>query len=285
MADPFSIVAGAVGIFVVAIQGIVIVHDLITSLHDAFDGAASISADLNVIRSSLGELGGMLKPMAATSNVVKPAIEHIGLAQAVNNLGEVCTRFEKQFKRWTKHSTEARKSVRDRVRLGWLNQAKIKTFGLEVEMCKGTATLAVSIATFKISIQTSDLLSLSKATQLEQLKRGEEKRIQEALDQCQRQTEAVIAEEDRLTKALDNSGNDACGHDDYEDEIEQAIAEMRKEIGNIDLGVLSKALVGIPDSVVGRIHSKVGDVKTGEKAKLIAGVYMSNFSANDFMRN
>lgn len=54
-----------------------------------------------------------------------------------------------------------------------------------------------------------------------------------------------------------------------------------QDISNIVTSGDSRALIGLPESVVGRINQRIRDVRTEEGSAAVVGVYSGNFSFRD----
>ena len=50
-----------------------------------------------------------------------------------------------------------------------------------------------------------------------------------------------------------------------------------QQIGNVDTWDDSFALVGLPDSVVGKVNQRIGDVATKSRSRAVVGVYKGDF--------
>jgi hypothetical protein len=56
-----------------------------------------------------------------------------------------------------------------------------------------------------------------------------------------------------------------------------------QEIGKVITTDDSKALVGLPESVVGKINQRIGDVTTQKNSAAVVGVFKSTIDLNDFV--
>lgn len=144
--DPFSITVGAIGITDIAMSRIVDLHDLIDHLAGVKEEIGDIFSGLEAIRTPLSSLEGSLISEEATSAAAKEDLQKTGVAGAVNRCGEACESFRKSLQKWTKHSTETRVSLRDRLAVGIWNREKIATFRTQVQSCQATVHFAVTSA-------------------------------------------------------------------------------------------------------------------------------------------
>lgn len=56
-----------------------------------------------------------------------------------------------------------------------------------------------------------------------------------------------------------------------------------QQIGNVLTSANSIAIVGLPTSIVGKIHQKIGDVTTEKNSVSMVGVYDGNINMRDLM--
>jgi hypothetical protein len=55
-----------------------------------------------------------------------------------------------------------------------------------------------------------------------------------------------------------------------------------QEIGNVITSNDSKALVGLPESIVGKINQRIGNVTTEHRSKAVVGVFGAGVNMKDF---
>jgi uncharacterized protein YPO0396 len=99
-------------------------------------------------------LEGVQRPLAAleeltisdptTYATAKADLEKTGVVEAVNNCGQACANFTDNLKRWTKHSSGTKISLRDRFSVGVWNKEKIRTFRMQVQSCQATVQFAIT---------------------------------------------------------------------------------------------------------------------------------------------
>lgn len=144
--DPFSITVGAIGIADVALSSILRLRDLINGLAEAREVLQDISLDLVGIHRSLQALEALSVPNADISNEAVRDLKKAGLADAVNRCGKACGDFSDSLAKWTRHSSLARLSLRDRLSVGLWNREKIQSLRTQVRSCQGNVQMAVESA-------------------------------------------------------------------------------------------------------------------------------------------
>lgn len=142
--DPFSITAGAMGIAGVATTSITQLHSLVSGLTGVEDLVQGIVSHLEGVQRSIAVLEQVKISDEATSVAAKQDLEKAGVAEAVNKCGSACDEFEKSIKRWTKHSSLEKVSLRDRFQVGIWNREKIATFRVQLQSCEAILMLAVN---------------------------------------------------------------------------------------------------------------------------------------------
>ena len=142
--DPFSITAGAIGITGFATTSIVQLHSLVGGLSEAQDLVADIASSLANIERPLAALEELSIPDESTSIAAKEDLRKAGVAEAVNKCGSACNEFSKNLAKWTKHSSTARLSLRDRMSVGVWNREKIRTLKMQLQSCEATVQFAVT---------------------------------------------------------------------------------------------------------------------------------------------
>lgn len=144
--DPFSITVGAIGVADIAMTRIVDLHNLIDHLAGVKREVQDIYSGLEAIQGPLRSLESSLISDEDTSTAAKEDLKKTGVAEAVNRCGEACESFGKSLQKWTKHSTDTRVSLRDRLTVGIWNKEKIATFQAQVQSCQATVHFAVTTA-------------------------------------------------------------------------------------------------------------------------------------------
>ena len=142
--DPFSITAGAIGITGFATTSIAQLHSLVGGLSEAQDLVTDIASSLSNIQRPLAALEQLSISDESTSVAAKEDLRKAGVAEAVNECGNACNEFSKNLIKWTKHSSTAKLSLRDRLSVGVWNREKIRTLKMQVQSCEATVQFAVT---------------------------------------------------------------------------------------------------------------------------------------------
>lgn len=141
--DPFSITVGALGITEFAISSIVSLRKLIDDLAEAKQVVHDIASDLEAVQRPLNALQALRISDQETYDIAKDDLEKTGVAEAVNSCGKSCAEFSRKLKQWTKHSSDARLSLRDHLSVGVWNKQKLQKFQTQVRSCQANVQLAV----------------------------------------------------------------------------------------------------------------------------------------------
>jgi hypothetical protein len=104
------------------------------------------------IQRPLAALGELEIPNSATYAAAKKDLEKTGVAEAVNKCGEACADFNEKLNKWTKHSSNTKLSLRDRLSVGVWNKEKIRTFRTRVQSCQ--AIVQFSVESTQLYVQT-----------------------------------------------------------------------------------------------------------------------------------
>jgi hypothetical protein len=141
--DPFSISVGALGITEFALSSITHLRDFIASLADAKEVVQDIASTLEAIQRPLTALEQLGIADNSTYAEAKSDLEKTGVAEAVNKCGQACSNFIKQLQQWTKHSSNTKISLRDRLSIGVWNKERIRTFRTQVQSCQAIVQFAI----------------------------------------------------------------------------------------------------------------------------------------------
>lgn len=141
--DPFSITVGALGITDFALSSINQLRKTITGLAEAQDVVQDINSDLEAIQCPLTALQEFNFPDSLSCTAAKGDLKKTGMAEAVNECGQACADFNKKLNKWTKHSTNTKLSLRDRLLVGVWNKEKIGTVRTRVRTYQLIVQLSV----------------------------------------------------------------------------------------------------------------------------------------------
>ncbi|KAH8727034.1 hypothetical protein GQ44DRAFT_825144 [Phaeosphaeriaceae sp. PMI808] len=300
--DPFGITAGAIGITGVATASISQLHSLINGLGEAQDIWQDIVSSLEGIQRPLAALEKVSASDDAMLAAAKEDLKRMGVPEAVNKCGVACDAFGKNLRKWTKHSHTTKISLRDRLSLGVWNKEKIRTLRIQLQTCEATVQFAVTSTQLIVQLRAEKLSEIDRKNVNDQLQALETK-IHEYLDLAKRQQDDAQERERMLRERLDD--------DDDDDDVmqqESALKEVEEqsrllEAGQIDCGVVfsqvrskrsgqdigkvitsvdSRAIVGLPESVVGKINQRIREVRTERGSKAVVGVFSGDFNMKDF---
>jgi hypothetical protein len=141
--DPLSITAATIGITTLAITSIKQLHEVINDVAEVKKVIHDVSTSLTAILIPLDSLRKLHVPDSSISAAVKADLERTGVANAVNKCGDLCDDFAKRLKKWTKHSSASKLSLRDRLTVGSWNKEKIRTLRISVQACQSTVQFGV----------------------------------------------------------------------------------------------------------------------------------------------
>lgn len=144
--DPLSITTGVIGITEFAFSSINNLRSLIDGIKEATDVLEDVTSNLEAIQLPLSALENLQIPDSKTYDETKKDLEKTGVAEAVNNCGQACADFTKKLEQWTKHSSTAKLSLRDRLSVGLWNKEKIQTFRTRVSSCRAIVQFAIGSA-------------------------------------------------------------------------------------------------------------------------------------------
>ena len=155
--DPFTITVGALGVTEFALSNIDQLRKTINDLAEAKDVVQDVTSNLENIQRPLAALKELEIPDSATYAAAKDDLRKSGVAEAVNKCGQACAEFNEKLNKWTKHSTNTKLALRDRLSVGVWNKEKIRTFRTRVQSCQ--AIVQFSIESTQLYVKNSALLS------------------------------------------------------------------------------------------------------------------------------
>lgn len=297
--DPFSITAGAIGITGFATTSIVQLHSLINSLTEAKDIVTDVASSLANIERPLAALERLSISDEATSTAAKEDLKKAGVAEAVNKCGDACDEFSKNLKKWTKHSSTVRLSLRDRLSVGVWNKEKIRTFRTQLQSCEATVQFAVTSTQLMTQIRSEKTSEVDREILKRQLQTLETK-IQEHLDLTKKQHDEAQGRKQELQEEPEEEEDGGAQRTLAIKETEEqsrlleanqvscgvVFSQVRsqrsgQEIGKVITSDDSKALVGLPESVVDKINQRIGEVRTERGSAAVVGVFSGNISMKD----
>lgn len=297
--DPFSITAGAIGITGFATTSIAQLHSLVDNLSEAQDLVTDVASSLANIERPLAALEQLSISDESTSVAAKEDLRKAGVAEAVNECGNACNEFSKNLTKWTKHSSTAKLSLRDRLSVGVWNREKIRTLKMQVQSCEATVQFAVTSTQLMVQLRSEKTSETDRENVKRQLQTLETK-IQKHLDLTKRQQDQALERKRALEEEPEDEEDGGAQRTLAMKEVEQqsrlleadqvscgvVFSQVRskrsgQEISNVITSNNSKALVGMPESVVGKINQRITDVRTQGGSVAVVGVYSGNIGLKD----
>jgi hypothetical protein len=143
MADPLSIAAAVTGITVAAIKSAQKLLQFIEAIQGAPAAIANLKEDLKAADAVFRSLDKALHD-SQLSNELKANIQDGTLQSAVQSCDNLCIEFNTILNNWMKHSTEDKTFWWDRVRAGYLGEAKTNSFRAQLSTSKATISMALN---------------------------------------------------------------------------------------------------------------------------------------------
>ncbi|RYP59021.1 hypothetical protein DL769_008712 [Monosporascus sp. CRB-8-3] len=300
--DPFAITVGALGITGFASSSIVKLRDFINGLAEAKDLLQDIVSNLEGIERPLAALEKLSIPDEATSTAAQEDLKKTGVAEAVNKCGHACDNFAKNLKKWTQHSRTTKLSLRDRFSVGVWNKEKIRTFRIQVQSCEATVQFAVASTQLIVQLRSEKMTETDRKDFKKQLQSLETK-IQEHLDLTRQQQDEARKRKQELreepedeedggaqrTLAIKEVEEQSCLLESDQVSCGVVLSQLRskrtgQEIGNVVTTDDSKALVGLPESVVGKVNQWIKDVTTQRNSVVAVGVFDRTVDMRGFFK-
>ncbi|KAI8943378.1 hypothetical protein NX059_001392 [Plenodomus lindquistii] len=283
--DPFSITAGAIGIAGTAVTSIVQLHSLIDSLEDANDVIQNATSDLGSIEQSIAALEHFALANKDISNVAQADLTKAGVAEAVNKMGLACDDFDKRLTKWTRHSSTEKLSLRDRISVGVWNKEKIRTFETQLQSCKSTVQLAVSSTQLRVQLRPESLDEVVRGDVMRRLQ-GIEKYLQQHLGASKQQLVLAQQRNSELEEEPEDEEDGGAQRTLAVREVEDRervleadhvssgvmLSQVSSTLSGLEIGDFvtpnySKAFVGLPESVIGKINTRIGNVTTTDNSR------------------
>lgn len=139
--DPLSITASVIAIATLAAQSCKQTYSLISGLTDAPQSIAHSQRLLIQTEDSLVALEQLLTNNK-TSDILESTLRAISLEKTLKSTHAICSKFSAAVANVTKHSTDAKFSIRDRVSVH-LKEGKINRFNQQLGHCQRTLVLVL----------------------------------------------------------------------------------------------------------------------------------------------
>jgi hypothetical protein len=143
MADPLSVTASIIGITVPALHGIRLLLDDLQKIRDAPDVVKDLQDDIVSVDMALSSVQAVQNQEWET---LGGTVEEEAKA-AISACGRACARLRADLQCWTSHSPDGKPSWQDRANIGFFKQGRIRSILGQLQTCKITINLVVSIAT------------------------------------------------------------------------------------------------------------------------------------------
>lgn len=143
MSDPFSIVAGVLGIIAPAL-------DTTKHLLDDLKKISEAPATVKTLRQDNGFVETTLESLKTVSEQEWIALGTTIIQQSqtvIKSCTKSCTEFRGDLKVWTRHSNEDDISLRDRTSIGIFRQNRIKAMSEQLQKYRTALNIVVSTAT------------------------------------------------------------------------------------------------------------------------------------------
>ncbi|KAF1810926.1 hypothetical protein P152DRAFT_515351 [Eremomyces bilateralis CBS 781.70] len=300
--DPLSITASTLGITQFAISSIVHLHDFLDNLAEAKEVVRDIASNLEGVQRSLTALEELTISDRATYSAAKVDLEKTGVVEAVNNCGQACAKFTDNLKRWTKHSGATQLSLRDRFSVGVWNREKIRTFRMQVQSCQATVHFAATSTQLIVQLRSEQTSETDREKLKGQLQALEAK-IQEHMYLTKKQQGDAQSRVQGLQEEPDDEEDGGAQRTLAIQEVEEQTRRLEadqvssavifsqvrskrtgQDIVNIITSDDSRALVGLPEGVVGKVNQRIRDVTTQRNSAAAVGVFDKDVDIKDFFK-
>ncbi|RWA05544.1 hypothetical protein EKO27_g9559 [Xylaria grammica] len=241
-------------------------------------GALDITEFAEVLQDIASTLEGVQQPLASVGelSLSEEAIRDLkntGVVEAVNKCGDACAEFNKSLKKWTKHSSATKLSLRDR---------------LSVQSCQPNVQFAVTgtqlIVQLRSKTDRKDLEEqlLDLQTKIEKhpvLVNDQHLEAQRRKEELQQSSEDEEDDDDaQRTLAIEEVEEQSRLLEDEQVSSGVILSQIQAErtgqkIGDVITSGNSTAWVGMPACVVGRITQQIGNVETTEGSIDRVGVF------------
>ncbi|KAH0166531.1 hypothetical protein KCU67_g4255, partial [Aureobasidium melanogenum] len=291
MTDPFSILAGVVGIVTATAHTIHATIDLIDKIEGAPKAVYQIRAELNDTGSVVRHLEYILESRINNTSWTQ-LLDESKLSSALKTLRDVCESFVSILERWTRHSPSSDKlSLRDGFIIA-THSRKISQLSTQLNSCKQTVTMAMSSCALQGQVENARTTEriVQLMTQEKEATRllTEQRAVIEGLRSEDQQLQTVkmqsedtgdIDEVERVEEELRNISRARMVVGQFATVSEyvaksSAAIQTNQDIGNVTIAELGYGAVGISnvDEVLD-VKQKLGDVSVGKKGTVLVGIH------------
>ncbi|KAK6857487.1 hypothetical protein PG995_006314 [Apiospora arundinis] len=153
--DPLSVTASVVAVAGLATQSAKAVYKLLDGLVEAPQIIANSKALVAGTQNLLDTLTGTLTTSQDMQARFGFVLQSINLDQTLTSTQELCDKFNTTMTKYTRHSTDARLSNRDRLLVN-LHESQIVQFNDQISGCQKTISLVIETIILIVSHSTSD---------------------------------------------------------------------------------------------------------------------------------
>ncbi|KAG9550042.1 hypothetical protein KCU71_g14589, partial [Aureobasidium melanogenum] len=303
MTDPFSIVAGVVGIVAATAHAIHAAVDLIDKIEGAPKAVYQIRAELNDTESVVRDLETILD-RDGKNKIWTQLLGESKLSNALKNLKAVCESFVSALKEWTRHSPSCDKfSFQDSFVIA-MQSRKISALSKQLNSCKQTVMMAMSSCALQGQVQNTqtterivELLTTQEreATGLFAAQRAVIESLnskEQQLEVSKKQPEVAddINELGRVQEDIDNVHRASLVVGQFatvSEYVAKSSAAIRtnQDIGNVVIAELGFGAIGMSNvDEVSDVKQKIGDVSFGKKSTGFVGIH-NNIDHNAVLAN
>ena len=140
MADPLSITASVVGVFVPALHVTRLLLEDLQQLKDAPKTVKRLGEDVQSVDTALKLLKGIEEREWGLlgEDVAK---------QSISSSTQACNLFRVDLQKWTRHSEDGKLVWLDRANVGFFKKDQVKAMSEQLQSCKLAINLIVGVAT------------------------------------------------------------------------------------------------------------------------------------------
>ncbi|KAF2717272.1 hypothetical protein K431DRAFT_233567 [Polychaeton citri CBS 116435] len=298
--NSFRITTSDLGITGDALSSIASLHVLISRVNGPPRTLQDIASHLKYIQDSLDILEAIEIPNDAASDGAKETLRKTGMAGTVNECGQACSSFAQSLAKCMKQPASSNASLLERMSPSAYSQEKIRTFHTLVKTCRTTVHFAVCSTQLFVQRHADGSAEADNGKLRKQLETLEVQ-TEEHIELTKVQHKEVQVRKQKLQQEPDNEAGEGAQRELVIREVNEQTRLIEavqvslgviysqvqsrrtaQQIGNVTTTDESKALVGMPAEVIGKIDQRLGDVSTTKKSVALVGVYGNNMDMSGF---
>lgn len=146
MTDPLSAAAAVAGLVVPALHGARLLLNDLEKITDAPKAVKGLEEDLASVGASLESLKAIEEPQwyMLGDNVVERS------KATIETCATSCDAMRGDLQRWTRRSRDGKLSWRDRAKIGFFKERRVKSMSEQLQSCKLTMSSVVGVATLYV---------------------------------------------------------------------------------------------------------------------------------------